>query len=151
MIIKRDDLSGSAIQDLLREHLQSMTLYSPAESIHALDLEALRRPEVTFWTVWEGDLLLGCGALQTLDPYHGEVKSMRTAGSHRRKGAARAILEHIIAESRRRGYRRLSLETGSNAAFAPAHALYASHGFSFCEPFAPYEPDPYSVFMTRTL
>jgi putative acetyltransferase len=151
LIIKRDDLRGAAIQDLLREHLQSMTLYSPADSIHALDLEALRRPEVTFWSVWEGDLLLGCGALQALDPQHGEVKSMRTAGSHRRKGAARAMLEHIVAEASRRGYKRLSLETGSNAAFAPAHALYASHGFSFCEPFEPYKPDPYSVFMTRTL
>jgi putative acetyltransferase len=151
LIIKRDDLRGAAIQDLLREHLQSMTLYSPADSIHALDLEALRRPEVTFWSVWEGDLLLGCGALQALDPQHGEVKSMRTAGSHRRKGAARAMLEHIVAEASRRGYKRLSLETGSNAAFAPAHALYASQGFSFCEPFAPYKPDPYSVFMTRTL
>ena len=151
LLIKRDDLRGAGIQELLREHLQSMTLYSPAESIHALDLDALRRTEVTFWTVWEGDTLLGCGALQALDAHHGEVKSMRTASSHRRKGAARAMLDHIIAEASRRGYTRLSLETGSHAAFKPAHALYASRGFSFCEPFAPYKPDPYSVFMTRAL
>lgn len=151
LAIRRDDLRGSEIQALLREHLQSMTLYSPAESIHALDLDALRRPEVTFWTVWEGDTLLGCGALQALDAHHGEIKSMRTASAHRRKGAARAMLDHIIAEAGRRGYARLSLETGSHVAFKPAHALYASRGFSFCEPFAPYKPDPYSVFMTRTL
>jgi putative acetyltransferase len=151
LLIRRDDLRGTEIQALLQEHLQSMTLYSPAESIHALDLDALRRPEITFWTVWEGDALLGCGALQALDAQHGEVKSMRTASAYRRKGAARVMLEHIIAEASRRGYKRLSLETGSHAAFAPAHALYASRGFSFCEPFAPYRPDPYSVFMTREL
>jgi putative acetyltransferase len=149
--VKRDDLRGAEIQALLREHLQSMTLYSPAESIHALDLDALRRPEVSFWTVWEGEALLGCGALQALDAHHGEIKSMRTASAHRRKGAARIMLDHIIAEAKRRGYTRLSLETGSHVAFKPAHALYASRGFSFCEPFAPYKPDPYSVFMTRTL
>jgi|GEM_PF-522012 len=149
--IRRDDLRGTEIQALLLEHLQSMTLYSPAESIHALDLDKLRRPEVTFWTVWDGNTLLGCGALQALDAQHGEIKSMRTASAHRRRGAARAMLDHIIAEASRRGYTRLSLETGSHAAFKPAHALYASRGFSFCEPFAPYKHDPYSVFMTRTL
>jgi putative acetyltransferase len=151
LLIRRDDLRGREIQALLQEHLQSMALYSPVESIHALDLDALRRPEITFWTVWEDDSLLGCGALQALDTQHGEIKSMRTASAHRRKGAARVMLEHIIAEAGRRGYKRLSLETGSHAAFEPAHALYASSGFSFCEPFAPYEPDPYSVFMTRAL
>ena len=101
--------------------------------------------------MWEGETLLGCGALQALDAQHGEIKSMRVALAHRRKGAARAILEHIIVEASRRGYKRLSLETGSHAAFTPAHALYASEGFSFCEPFAPYKPDRYSVFMTRAL
>ena len=151
MLIRPDDLRGAQIQNLLQEHLQSMALYSPPESIHALDLDALRRPEVRFWTAWEGEVLLGCGALAELDRQHGEVKSMRTAGAHKRKGVAQAMLEHIIEEARRRRYTRLSLETGSNPAFAPAHALYASRGFSFCEPFAPYVPDPYSVFMTRVL
>lgn len=149
--IRRDDLRGAEVQDLLREHLQSMTLYSPAESIHALDVDALRRPEVTFWTVWESGTLLGCGALQELDAQHGEIKSMRTAAAHRRKGAAQAMLEHLIGEAKRRGYTRLSLETGSHPAFKPAHALYESKGFAFCGPFASYRPDPYSVFMTRTL
>jgi putative acetyltransferase len=151
MIIRPDDLRGAQIHKLLQEHLQSMTLYSPAESIHALDLDALRRPEVTFWSAWEGEELLGCGALQELDRQHGEIKSMRTANAHRRKGVAQAMLEHIIAEAQRRGYTRLSLETGSHAAFAPAHALYAAKSFSFCEPFASYVHDPYSVFMTRVL
>jgi len=149
--IRPDDLRDARVQALLREHLQSMTLYSPPGSIHALDLEALRRPEVTFWSAWQGEELLGCGALQELDRRHGEVKSMRTAEAHRRKGVARVMLEHVIDEARRRGYERLSLETGSHPAFAPAHALYASKGFVFCEPFANYVPDPYSVFMTCTL
>lgn len=151
MLIRPDNLRGAQIQNLLQEHLQSMTLYSPPESIHALDLDALRRPAVTFWSAWEGAVLLGCGALTELGRQHGEVKSMRTADAHKRKGVARAMLEYIIEEARRRRYTRLSLETGSNAAFAPAHALYASRGFAFCEPFAPYVPDPYSVFMTRML
>lgn len=151
MQIRLDDLRGAQIRELLQEHLQSMALYSPPESIHALDLDALRRPEVRFWTAWRGEQLLGCGALQELDRQHGEIKSMRTAAAHRREGVARAMLEHIIGEARRRGYTRLSLETGSHPAFAPAHALYASKGFVFCEPFASYAPDPYSVFMSCAL
>jgi len=149
--IRRDDLSGAAIRGLLAEHLHSMTLHSPPESIHALDVEALRRPEVTFWSAWDGEELLGCGALMELDPAHGEIKSMRTATPHLRRGVARSMLEHIIAEARRRGYRRLSLETGSAAAFDPARRLYASYGFEYCGPFADYVLDPYSVFMTKAL
>jgi putative acetyltransferase len=149
MLIRVDDLHGPQIRQLLQEHLQSMTLYSPAESIHALDLDELRRPEVTFWSAWHEDELLGCGALVELDPRHGEIKSMRTARAHLRRGVARTMLDHIIGEARRRGYRRLSLETGTNPAFAPARELYAGFGFAYCEPFAQYRPDPYSVFMTR--
>jgi putative acetyltransferase len=149
MLIRVDDLRGPQIQRLLQEHLQNMTLYSPAESIHALDLDELRRPEVTFWSAWDEAELLGCGALLELDRRHGEIKSMRTARAHLRKGVARAMLDHIIGEARRRGYERLSLETGTNPAFTPARELYASFGFGYCEPFAQYRPDPYSVFMTR--
>jgi putative acetyltransferase len=148
MEIISDDLSGPEIRALLQEHLDSMKLYSPPESIHALDLAALRRPEITFWTVWEDGELLGCGALKELDAQHGEIKSMRTSAKHRRQGVARTMLAHILQEARRRGYRRLSLETGSNAAFAPARSLYAAMGFTPCEPFADYRLDPYSVFMT---
>lgn len=124
---------------------------SPPESVHALDVTGLQRPEVTFWSVREQDRLLGCGALKELDPEHGEVKSMRTPQSLRRKGAGRAVLKHIIEEARRRGYKRLSLETGSMEAFRPAWRLYESLGFQYCGPFADYKPDPNSVFMTFVL
>jgi putative acetyltransferase len=126
-------------------------MHSPPESVHALDIDALCSPEITFWAAWEERELLGCGALLELDSRHGEIKSMRTATAHLRKGVASRILEHIIKEAERRSYTRLSLETGSMEAFAPARTLYTSFGFVFCEPFADYVPDPYSVFMTRAL
>jgi putative acetyltransferase len=151
MEIKIDDLTGSEIHELLREHLRNMHLHSPPESVHALDLEGLRRPEITFWTVWENGELLGCGALKELDSRHGEIKSMRTASRHLRKGVAKRMLKHILEKAGRRGYSRLSLETGSAEAFEPARSLYASFGFEYCEPFADYVEDPYSVFMTREL
>ena len=151
MNIKVDDLKGPEVHELLREHLQSMALHSPPESVHALDVEALREPGITFWTVWESGELLGCGALKELDSQHAEVKSMRTSSSHLRRGVARNLLNHILEEARRRGYRRLSLETGSAEAFEPARKLYAKFGFTFCEPFADYVEDPYSVFMTKEL
>ena len=151
MHIKVDDLSGPEIQELLREHLRSVALHSPPESVHALDIEALRKPEITFWTVWESGQLLGCGALKELDSQHAEIKSMRTASSHLRKGVAKGLLGHILEEAKRRSYSRLSLETGSSEAFEPARKLYAGFGFTFCEPFADYVEDPYSVFMTTEL
>lgn len=151
MKIQIDDLSGSAIHELLREHLRNMALHSPPESVHALDIEALRQPEITFWTVWESDELLGCGALKELDAHHAEIKSMRTASAHLRKGVAKNLLMHIVEVARRRGYSRLSLETGSGEAFEPARKLYAGFGFNYCEPFADYVEDPYSVFMTKEL
>ncbi|AKU94334.1 Histone acetyltransferase HPA2 [Labilithrix luteola] len=150
MDIRIDDFHGAEIAALLQEHLDDMALHSPPESIHALDLENLRRPEITFWTVWEDGELLGCGAIKQLDPTHGEIKSMRTSRHHRRKGVARLMLQHILAEAERRRYQRLSLETGSAAAFEPARQLYAQFGFTSCGPFANYVEDPYSVFMTRT-
>jgi putative acetyltransferase len=149
--IRIDDLSGPEIRDLLEEHLANMRQISPPESTHALPLEDLRKPEVTFWTVWESGELLGCGALKELDAEQAEIKSMRTAARHLRKGVAKAVLDYIIGEARRRGYRRLSLETGSMEAFEPARQLYARAGFSYCEPFADYIEDPNSVFMTKEL
>jgi putative acetyltransferase len=151
MDIKIDDLEGSEIRELLQEHLRTMHRLSPPESVHALDIEGLRKPEITFWTVWESGELVGCGALKELDSQHAEIKSMRTSSSHLRKGVARNLLNYILEESKRRGYRRLSLETGSMEAFAPARQLYADFGFTYCEPFADYVEDPYSVFMTREL
>jgi putative acetyltransferase len=151
MHIRVDDLSGREIRALLEEHLSSMFEISPPESVHALDLDALRQPDITFWTAWSGDELLGCGALKELTPSHGEIKSMRTVATHRRNGVARAMLEHIVAEARRRAYARLSLETGTQPAFEPARGLYRSFGFLDCPPFADYVEDPNSCFMTRVL
>ena len=149
--IEADDLSRPAIHDLLNEHLQSMHALSPPESVHALDLDKLRKPGITFWSAWEGEDLLGCGALKELDRTHGEVKSMRTPAALRRRGAGRAILTHIIEVARARDYERLSLETGSMDAFRPAWTLYESFGFARCGPFAGYAEDPNSVFMTLRL
>lgn len=151
MEIRIDDLRGPEIAQLLREHLRDLARHSPAESMHALDLAALREPEITFWCAWEGPALLGCGALKELDAAHAEIKSMRTAAPHLRKGVAAAILNHILEEARGRSYRRLSLETGSGEAFAPAQSLYTRFGFRPCGPFADYVLDPYSVFMTIEL
>lgn len=151
MDIRVDDLNGPEIAQLLQEHLQSMALHSPPESVHALDLQALRKPDITFWSAWRDHALTGCGALKELDPLHGEIKSMRTASLHLRKGVAAELLAHIIQEAQRRSYRRLSLETGSVAAFAPARNLYTDFGFQPCGPFGTYVEDPYSVFMTREL
>ena len=149
--IERDDLNRAEVLALLSEHLTSMYSLSPPESVHALGVAALKRPDVTFWTAWEGDVLMGCGALKELDATHGEVKSMRTPAQLRRRGAGRAILTHILGEARARGYTRLSLETGSMAEFEPAQKLYESFGFRYCGPFGPYKEDPYSTFMTLEL
>ena len=167
MNIEIDDLTRPAILALLNEHLQSMRELSPPESVHALDLEKLRQPGITFWSAWEGPLLLGCGALKALDAQHaqlpgetrgerhgerhGEIKSMRTPAALRRQGAGRAILAHVIDVARSRSYARLSLETGSMQAFKPAQTLYQSLGFTFCGPFGDYVEDPNSVFMTLRL
>jgi len=151
MKIEIDDLSRPEIQALLNEHLENMYKLSPPESVHALDLEQLRKPDITFWSAWEESLLLGCGALKELDARHGEIKSMRTAVAVRRQGVARAILAHIIAVARRRSYECLSLETGSMEAFTPAQKLYESFGFVYCGAFGEYTEDPNSVFMTMRL
>ena len=151
MQIKIDNLDGPEIGALLDEHLRQLRSVSPPESTHALDLEELRQPGITFWCVWDGEKLAGCGALKELDAGHGEIKSMRTAPVYLRRGIAAMLLQHIIAEARRRDYRRLSLETGSMAYFEPARRLYANAGFKLCPPFANYIEDPNSVFMTMEL
>jgi len=151
MIIREDDLSGPEIAALLKVHLDHMHATSPPESAHALDLDGLRVPEITFWTLWDGATLLGCGALKELDSAHGEIKSMHTAAAARGRGVARRLLQHIIETARQRGYRRLSLETGSTAEFAAAHRLYRGFGFRDCGPFAGYILDPFSAFMTLEL
>ncbi len=151
MQIREDDLTGKNIADLLREHLENMHEITPSESVHALDLEALRSPNITFWSAWEGSELLGCGALKELDSRSGELKSMRTVKAHRRKGIASKILEHIIKEAQQRGYDCLNLETGVFPEFDLARALYTRYGFESRGPFADYIDDPNSVFMTKKL
>jgi putative acetyltransferase len=151
MHIDEDDLTGPEITALLKRHFDSMFEHSPPESCHVLPIDKLRAPDITFWSAWEGDELLGCGALKEIDREHGEVKSMRTVDARLKRGVGAAILRHIIAEARARGYRRLSLETGTADAFAPARRLYARHGFAECPPFGDYRLDPWSVFMTLEL
>lgn len=146
-----DDLAGPEIAAFLEEHIQEMRSLTPLESKHALDLDALRRPEITFWSVYDGDRLVGCGAIKKLDGGHAEVKSMRTAADRKRAGIASMMLEHIVAEARALGISRLSLETGATAPFEPARKLYEKFGFQYCGPFADYRPDPYSAFMTKVL
>jgi len=146
-----DDLSGEDTAAFLREHMNDMKAVSPPESRHALDLEGLRRPDVTFWTMREAGRIVACGALRALSADHGEIKSMRTSRAYRGRGIASQMLDHIISEAKTRGYRRLSIETGSMDFFKPAHALYAKHGFEPCPPFAGYREDPNSIFMTLKL
>ena len=151
MRIAVDDLSGPEIAEFLAGHVQEMRSVSPPESKHALDLDALRAPEITFWSVWDAGLIVGCGALKRLDAAHAELKSMRTAPAVKRSGIASLLLTHIIAEAAAMGFARMSLETGSAAFFEPARKLYEKFGFQYCEPFADYIADPFSVFMEKLL
>lgn len=152
MRIVIDDLTGPEIAALLEEHTAELRGISPSESKHAQDLDGLRRPKVTFWTVWDDDEdLVGCGALQDLGDGSAELKSMRVASRHQRRGVASLLLRHIVGEARDRGFTRLNLETGSMPFFEPARSLYRKHGFDECGPFARYVADPNSVFMTLAL
>ncbi|ARS52534.1 GNAT family N-acetyltransferase [Kushneria konosiri] len=151
MRIIQDDLSSETTIALIRAHVTDLAGHSPAESCHALDIDALRAPGMMFWSVWEDNTIAGCGALKALNETHGEIKSMRTADTHLRRGVAAKLLDHIIREARARGFKRLSLETGTPAVFAPARSLYARFGFETCPPFGDYREAPYSVFMTKSL
>lgn len=151
MLIKVDDLRSPEVAQLLEEHLQDMYAVSPPESVHALDLAKLRQSEITFWSVWDGEQLAGCGAIKELDAQHAEIKSMRTAKAYRGKGIAVKIMEHMLAVAAERNYQRLSLETGPQDFFTPARKLYERFGFEYCGPFGDYAEDPYSTFMTKSL
>jgi putative acetyltransferase len=151
MQVKIDDLTHPAVHELLREHLAGMHASSPICGVHALDIPALKRPGITFWTAWEGPELLGCGALSELSPAQGEIKSMRTAAQHLRKGVGQTILTTILDEAKRRRYDKVSLETGSSAPFLAAHALYEKAGFVRCGPFGDYSMNSFSVFMEKKL
>jgi putative acetyltransferase len=146
-IIKPGDFDDERVKALLARHLEGMHATSPPGHVFALDWSGLQAPGISFYTLWEDEQLLGCGALKALGPRAGEIKSMRTADAHLRRGAGAAILEHIIAEARRRGYERLSLETGIGPAFEPALALYRRFGFAEGEAFGGYEKSPYNQFL----
>ena len=149
--IRRDNLSGADVQALVQEHINEMLSNTPIESVHTLPLDSLRKPEVTFWSVWHQGELSGCGALMELDSTHGEIKSMRTKAKFLRMGVGHAILSRIISEANLRGCTRISLETGSTEAFKPALTLYEQNGFEVCGPFGDYKNDPNSIFMTKIL
>jgi putative acetyltransferase len=151
MHIRVDDLRGPEIAALLQEHLDDMYATSPPESVHALDIEKLRHPSITFWTIWDGEVLAGCIALKALSATTGEIKSMRTPRNVRGKGASKLLLAHLLAEATSRGYTRVSLETGTEDYFRPARTLYERHGFIECGPFGDYMLDPHSAFMTLAL
>lgn len=151
MRITTGDVNDPRVIDLLCIHLASARAETAPGSAHALDLSALQSPDIRFWAIWEAETLLGLGALKRLSPDHGEVKSMHTAKSARRRGAGTAMLRHIIGSARECGMSRLSLETGSWEYFRPAQTLYRNHGFVECAPFADYVPDPNSVFMSLDL
>lgn len=149
--IREGGLDEPQVIALLNVHFAGMLANSPKDSCHFLDLSGLRAPGVTFWSAWDNADLLGCGALKELDPQHGEIKSMRTSAEHLRRGTGAALVSHILGVARARGYKRLSLETGSGPAFEPAIALYRQFGFTECAPFADYKEDPFSRFMSRVL
>ncbi|EJL6984127.1 GNAT family N-acetyltransferase [Vibrio cholerae] len=151
MEIRVDNLEGTGVLQLLAEHLRDMYATSPAESVHALDVEALKHPSITFWCAEKNGVVQGCIALKELASNHAEIKSMRTATSSRNQGVASQLLSHVVAVAKTRNYEFLSLETGSMDYFLAARKLYEKHGFIYCGPFGDYQPDPNSCFMTRKL
>ena len=151
MQIKIDDLSSGEVLALLEEHLKDMYATSPAESVHALDVDALKRPEITFYSGWREEVLQGCLATKRLSSEHVELKSMRTAAAARNSGVASTLLEHVLNLSKQQGVQKVSLETGSQSYFEPARRLYQKFGFCYCGPFGSYAEDPNSRFMTLDL
>lgn len=149
--IREDDLTGEGIITLIETHVAHMAGQSPEECCHVLDIDGLKVPEIKFWSAWDGSHLVGCGALKEIDAGHGEIKSMHTAAAHRKRGVGNRVLSHIIAEAARRGYRRLSLETGSGPGFEPALNMYRRAGFQPSEPFGDYAENPFTVFLALDL
>lgn len=149
--VRIDDLSSPEVHALVAEHLAGMSVNSPPGSVYALAIEGLKRPDITFWSAWQGAELCGCGALRELDAKSGEVKSMRTRGAYLRRGVGQAVLDCIVQTALARGYRTLHLETGTGPAFEAAHALYLRNGFVWSKPFGDYEASDFNVFMCKSL
>ena len=150
-VARIDDLSSAEVQDLVAEHLRGMHAHTPPGHVNALAIEALRRPDITFWSVWSGESLCGCGALKELDASTGEIKSMRTRPAFLRQGLGQFLLDEIVRTARSRGYQRLCLETGTGPAFDAAHALYLRNGFRWCGAFGDYQATEFNVFMEKRL
>ncbi len=150
-VLRVDDLCSVEVQELIREHLAGMHAHSPPGHVHALAIEGLRRPEITFWSVWSGESLCGCGALKQIDNAAGEIKSMRTRVAYLRQGLGQFMLEEIVRKAQARGYKRLYLETGTGPGFEAAHALYLKNGFHWCGAFGDYVANDFSVFMEKSL
>jgi putative acetyltransferase len=151
MRIELGDLDAQDVIALLEAHIAQARSVTPAGSSHTLDIHELKQPRLQFWVLRSGSVLAGCAALLELDAQHAELKSMRSATAFLRRGVARQLLAHLIAEARRRGFSRISLDTGSLPFYEPARRLYESAGFVECGPFADYREDPYKVFMTLEL
>ena len=151
MQIHTNELEEDDVVELLTEHHEDMLKHSPIESVHALDLSALKKSNITFWTIRINKELAGCCALKELDKTHGEIKSMRTAKNFLRQGLAKQLLLHVLAQATQRSYTKLSLETGTMAAFNPAQKMYLQFGFTTCPPFGDYQEDPYSTFMSKAM
>lgn len=149
--IKLDDLSGEPIKKLLETHLKNAALHSPEDAIFALDIKALKAPEISFWSAWQDDQILACGAIKMLDQEHGEIKSMHTLEKARGKGIGNQLVCHILQQAKGKNIKRLSLETGTAEAYYPAHRLYKRHGFEQCRPFADYQESIHSLYMTKIL
>ncbi|WP_109809089.1 GNAT family N-acetyltransferase [Sphingosinithalassobacter portus] len=151
MEIRQGGLDHPDVVALLQLHFEAMLANSPPGTCHFLDLSGLAGRDVRFWTVWDGETLLGCGAMKQLAPDHGEIKSMRTTPAALRRGVATALLVHIMTDARQRGICRLSLETGTGPEFEAAHALYRRHGFEACGPFGAYQATDFNTYMTRSI
>jgi putative acetyltransferase len=149
--LRIDDLTSDDVQQLIAEHLSGMHSNSPPGHVNALALDDLRRPEVTFWSVWDGPTLSGCGALKKLNSAAGEIKSMRTRAAYLRQGVGQAVLDEIVRTARDRGYRHLYLETGTGPMFEAAHLLYRKNGFEWCAAFGDYAATDFNVFMSKSL
>lgn len=146
-----DDLTNPKVVALLTHHIEQMTQTSPPESRHVFNVDQLKSKDITFWTFWENQQLMGCAALRELSSYEGEIKSMKVAPSFTRQGVGQKMLKHIFQEAKKRKYKMLLLETGSMAYFAPARKLYEANGFEYCEPFANYFKDDNNVFMRKDI
>lgn len=149
--VRQDDLSSAEVQALIAEHLSGMHSNSPPSHVHALAIQSLRAPSITFWSAWTGGILCGCGALKELDRFTGEVKSMRTRPAFLRQGVGQAVLDEIVRTAQARRYQHLYLETGIGDAFSAAHRLYLRNGFSWCGAFGAYEATDFNVFMVKCL